>query len=189
MRILVLLLGLLALVAGCAAPAVPVPTLDEQPPPAAVAAPTRIEVPAIDARGDLVPLGLNDDGTLAVPPVEEPMVPSWFDRGPRPGEIGPAVIAGHVNGLVDGQAGQPGIFARLHEMQPGELVHIDRADGTRVMFEVTSVERVPKDAFPTEAVYGDTPGPELRLITCGGAFDRAAGSYVDNWVVYATVVE
>ncbi|MBP2370204.1 class F sortase [Pseudonocardia parietis] len=184
MRHLALLLGLLALVAGCAAPAVPIPTFDDAPPPGTIAGPTRVEVPAIDARGELVPLGLNDDGTLAVPPVEEPQVPSWFDRGPRPGEPGPAVIAGHVNG-----GGQPGIFARLHELERGELVHVDRADGSRVTFEVTRVERVAKDAFPTEAVYGDTPGPELRLITCGGVFDRAAASYTDNWVVFATIVE
>lgn len=181
MRLLALLA--LLLLAGCSQ-AVPIPTFAPTGPPP-VALPTRVEIPAIGASGDLLHLGLNPDGTLTVPDVTDPLTPSWYDRGPRPGQRGPAVLAGHVDGRVDGRSGQPGIFARLGELEPGDVVHVDRADGTRATFEVTGVESYPKDAFLTEAVYGDTAGAELRLITCSGEFDRAERSYKDNTVVFA----
>lgn len=180
--LLVALAGMLAL-AGCAStppPPVPVPTFGAADPP--VAPPTRIEIPAIGAAGDLVALGLNPDGTLAVPPVTTPGVPSWYKLGPRPGQIGPAVVAGHVDG-----GGQPGIFADLDQLAPGDPVLIDRADGTRVTFTVTGVEQYPKDQFPTGKVYGDSARPELKLITCGGSFDEAADSYRDNIVATAVL--
>lgn len=180
-----LLAAFLLLLAGCSAPAPAVPVPGEL---GQVATPTRIEIPAIDVAHDLIALGLNPDDTLAVPPVDQPAVPSWYDRGPRPGEPGPAVIAGHVNGEVNGQAGQPGVFADLHSLAPGDEIHIDRADGSQVTFAVDRVEQYPKDAFPTAEVYGDTEAPELRLITCAGSFDHAERSYRDNIIVYATVV-
>jgi sortase (surface protein transpeptidase) len=129
----------------------------------------------------LVGLGLNADGTVEVPPVTAPMQAGWFAGGPRPGEPGPAVILGHVNG-----GGHAGIFARLHELKAGDEVLIGRSDGGSARFVVRRVDQVAKNEFPTDAVYGDTAGPELRLITCGGTFDRAAHSYRDNVIVYAS---
>ena len=104
----------------------------------------------------------------------------WYAQGTAPGASGPAVLTGHVDG-----GGAPAVFARLDELRPGDTVLVDRADGTTLRFAVTRASRHPKTAFPTEAVYAATTGPELRLITCGGAFDRAAGSYLDNVVVWA----
>jgi sortase (surface protein transpeptidase) len=92
------------------------------------------------------------------------------------------VILGHVNG-----GGQAGIFSRLHELTAGDEVLIRRTDDTTLRFTVTRVDKVPKTHFPTDEVYGDTAGPELRLITCGGSFDRNAHSYRDNVIVYATI--
>ncbi|HWE88076.1 MAG TPA: sortase, partial [Pseudonocardiaceae bacterium] len=106
-------------------------------------------------------------------------VGGWFD-GPTPGEIGPAVILGHVDGDR-----QIGIFYRLHELVAGDQIVVTRQDGSMVTFAVTSVQQVPKTAFPTDQGYGNTTDPELRLITCGGSFNRAERSYVDNVIVYA----
>lgn len=148
----------------------------------AAALPVALSIPAIEADSSLVPLGLNPDGSVQVPPVDTPMQAGWYDGGAAPGEPGPAVLLGHVDG--DKQAG---IFFRLHELTPGARVLVTRADGSVLTFTVTKVDKVSKTTFPTEAVYGPTKDPELRLVTCGGAFDYAAHSYVDNIIVYATL--
>jgi sortase (surface protein transpeptidase) len=170
-----------ALLAGCAAPNISAPPLPATSTTAAtVVVPAEIDIPRIGARSSLVGLGLAADGTVETPPVEAPMQAGWFTGAPKPGEPGPAVVLGHVNG-----GGQAGIFARLHELAPGDEVLVRRTDGTVAKFAVTRVDQVPKADFPTEAVYGDTEGPELRIITCGGTFDQAARSYRDNVIVYA----
>jgi hypothetical protein len=147
-----------------------------------VSVPVAMRIPKIGAQSSLVQLGLNPDGSVQVPPVSDPMQAGWYAGGAAPGEVGPAVLLGHVDG---GQ--RAGIFFRLHELAPGDDVFVTRKDGVVLHFTVTARTEVPKDAFPTEAVYGRTTAPELRLITCGGSFDRAAHSYVDNIVVYATL--
>jgi sortase (surface protein transpeptidase) len=154
------------------------------PAPLAASAPTRVTVPSISAESSLVPTGLKQDGSLEVPPVSEPMQASWFDQSPTPGEVGPSVVLGHVNG-----GGQPGIFANLKDVVAGSQVFIDRTDGQRAVFEVSRVDTIPKDSFPTDAVYNDTANPQLRLITCGGDYDRSARSYLSNVIVYADFVE
>ncbi|SFK41086.1 LPXTG-site transpeptidase (sortase) family protein [Amycolatopsis sacchari] len=146
----------------------------------AVADPSAVDIPKIGAHSSLVPLGVNADGTVQVPPVETPQQAGWYHEGPPPGDVGPAVILGHVDGK-----GQKGVFYRLHELKPGDEVTVSRVDGSVARFSVTRVDQVDKDQFPTEAVYGDTSDPELRLITCGGSFDHAAHSYRDNIIVYA----
>lgn len=144
------------------------------------AAPTRVRVPSIEVESELVRLGVDADQVL-VPPTDFGTA-GWFAEGPAPGETGPAVIAGHVDS-TDG----PAVFFRLRELRPGDEVLVDRADGSTARFEVRSVQRYPKDAFPTEEVYGPTPRAELRLITCGGVFDTDERSYRDNVVVTAVL--
>ncbi|WP_380169671.1 class F sortase [Jannaschia sp. R86511] len=144
-------------------------------------APVSLQVPAIDVDlTSLVPLGLADDGTIEVP--EDPDDAGWLTAGPPPGTTGPAVIAGHVDSR-DG----PAVFSRLSELAEGDQVTVGLADGSTVTYVVTGSETYPKDEFPTERVYGPAPAPVLRLITCGGDFDRAESSYVDNVVVYAVL--
>lgn len=173
-----------ALLGGCAAPNISAPPLSTTAATAtSAAAPAEIEIPRIAATSSLVELGLDADQRVEVPPVDQPMQAGWFTGAPKPGEPGPALVLGHVNG-----GGQAGIFARLNELAAGDEVLVKRTDGTVVTFRVTRVDQVPKADFPTEDVYGDTPGPELRLITCGGTFDRGAHSYRDNVIVYATIV-
>ncbi|PTR30283.1 sortase family protein [Rhodococcus sp. OK519] len=144
--------------------------------------PARIVIPAIGVDSDLVDLGLEPDGALQVPPGAFPA--GWYSGSPVPGEIGPAIVAGHVD-----WDGEPGVFLRLHELSPGDRVDAVRSDGVTARFRVARVERYAKAAFPTAAVYGDIDYPGLRLITCGGEFDTAARSYRDNTVVYAELVE
>ena len=133
--------------------------------------PVSLDIPKIKAKSTLISLGLAPDGTVALPPVNTPMQASWFNGSPTPGEIGPSVIFGRVDG--DRQAG---IFLRLHELTEGDLIFVHRADGSTATFEVSKVAEVPKDAFPTDAVRGNTPDAELRLVTCGGS---------DNIIVFA----
>jgi sortase (surface protein transpeptidase) len=145
--------------------------------------PASMRIPSIGAASTLVPLGQNPDGTVQVPPVSTPMQAGWYVGSSAPGQQGPAVLLGHVDGDR-----QTGIFFRLHELTPGATVQITRQDGSVLTFSVTKVDKVAKSSFPTDAVYGPTSDPELRLLTCGGAFDQAAHSYVDNVIVYAKLV-
>ncbi|WP_410811009.1 class F sortase [Micromonospora sp. 067-2] len=139
--------------------------------------PTRVRVPRIGVDSALTVLGLDRAGAL-IPPVDFDTA-GWYGGGPAPGDTGPAVLAGHL----DSRRG-PGVFARLGELRPGDEVEVWRG-GQRVSFRVTGSLRTRKDRFPTAAVYGPTPGPELRLVTCGGAFDKRRGHYTDNVVVFA----
>lgn len=143
--------------------------------------PVRIAIPAIGVDSGLMELGLESNGALEVPPGGFPA--GWYSGSPVPGELGPAIIAGHVD-----WGGEPGVFYRLHELAPGDEITADRADGVTAVFRVASVERYAKAAFPTAEVYGDIDHPGLRLITCGGEFDTAADSYRDNTVVFADLV-
>jgi hypothetical protein len=146
----------------------------------AAPAPVAIEVPAIGLRRPLVTLGVEPDGSMEAP--RDYQAVGWFRSGPRPGEHGPAVIAGHV----DSKTG-PAAFARLHELRAGDEVRVTGRDGSVARFVVRARQHYAKRAFPTERVFGPTAGPELRLVTCTGAFDRDRQSYVENLVVFATL--
>jgi hypothetical protein len=163
-----------------AAPATPGPPTTAAALARAPSPPVRISIPAIGVSAAVVRLGLKRDGTLEVPDFD---VTGWYAGGPAPGETGPAVIAGHI----DSHRG-PAVFHRLRELRPGQEVTVARRDGSSVRFAVDGVAQYPKDAFPTEAVFGPAPEPLLRLITCGGAFDRSRRSYRDNVVVTARLV-
>jgi sortase (surface protein transpeptidase) len=188
-------LALSLVLAGCSDP-VALPTFDggnqaqysvpsaSASAPAEVSAPESISIPKIGAESTLEHVGLIN-GEIDIPPATQPEQAAWWDGTPRPGEVGPAVILGHVDGEIDGRAGQPGVFFKLHTLTAGDVVDIAREDGSTVRFEIYKVERVAKDEFPNDRVYGNTSGPELRLITCGGVFNRSAGHYVDNVIAYA----
>jgi sortase (surface protein transpeptidase) len=143
--------------------------------------PVYLTIPAIGVRAPVTTLGLNRNGTLQVP--GNTVVTGWYTNSPPPGATGSAVIAGHV----DSRAG-PGVFFWLRDLRTGERIYVRRADGTMAIFIVTKVQLYAKNAFPTAAVYGSVPDAELRLITCGGTFDYARGSYLSNVVVYARLL-
>jgi hypothetical protein len=145
------------------------------------ARPLYIEIPVLAVARPLGELSADPDtGELSAP--ADPAMPGWFASGVIPGDIGPAVVGGHV----DSRNG-PGVFFELERLRPTDLIMITRSDGRKIRFAVTAVHRYPKDRFPTAAVYGATPVPQLRLVTCGGRFDSRARSYPDNVIVDAVV--
>ncbi len=146
--------------------------------------PVAIDIPSIGVHSSLLSLGLNADGTVQVPSGTSYDEAGWYRFSPTPGSLGPAVILGHVSG-----AGHASVFFRLGDLRPGNRVRVTRRDGSIAAFEVTGVRRFPKDHFPTQLVYGNTNQAALRLITCGGSFDFSTGHYVDNVVVFATLVD
>jgi hypothetical protein len=146
--------------------------------PGSASVPVRLVIPEIGVATRLVRLGLEPDGGMQVP--EDFGDAGWFASGPVPGQVGPAVIAGHV----DSKTG-PAVFYRLRELRPGQAILVERADGARLRFLVEQARSYPKAGFPTAAVFGPVPSAALRLITCTGDFDRARGSYRDNLVVFA----
>jgi hypothetical protein len=156
-------------------------------PPRPVAAlgrsrPVHLDLPTIGVHTPLMSLGLNPDGTVEVPPLTRHAPAGWYRYLASPGELGPAVLLGHVDSAADG----PAVFFRLGALRPGDPVAVRRADGTTVVFSVDRVAGYPKSAFPTRAVYGAVDRPGLRLVTCGGSFDHARRSYRGVVVVYAT---
>lgn len=158
------------------------PVTESGPDAAGVAEPVRLVVPRIGVDSRLLRLGLARDGEVEVP--RSPYLAGWYDGGPAPGDVGPAVLLGHV----DSQSG-PGVFFRLRQLRAGDAVAVTGRDGATRRFVVTAVERYPKDRFPSERVYGPTPFRQLRLVTCGGAFDRSRGHYRDNIVAFAKMVD
>jgi sortase (surface protein transpeptidase) len=161
------------------APTAPIVAAPQTAQPVRAAAPTALTIPEIGVSTRLTTLGLTAQGAVQVPPTAS--VAGWYTRSPRPGAVGPAIILGHIDSYQG-----PGVFFRLAGLSYGDPVYIRRSDGSEVEFRVTAVESYLKDHFPTRAVYGPTPDAELRLITCGGAFDSATGHYLSNIVVYAT---
>lgn len=146
--------------------------------------PTHLAIPAIGVESDLLDLGLNADRSVAVPPYEEDSKAGWYTHSPTPGELGPAILLGHVRSAQYG----PAVFFDLGALHRGDLVSVTRADRTVAVFQVDAVVDYPKDRFPTRAVYGNTDHAALRLITCGGGFDVDTGSYRNNIVAFASLV-
>ncbi|ARF82179.1 class F sortase [Kitasatospora aureofaciens] len=179
------------------APAVPVPSATAAKPaaptarPAAPAAipgapalkrskPTRLRIPQIGVEAPFTELTLNPAGQLNPPPPDNKNLVGWYRDGVTPGERGSAVVAGHVDTTKG-----PAVFLLLSLLVPGNKVEVSREDGTVAVFNVDSVQTFAKDAFPDQKVYGKTPDAQLRLITCGGAYDKKRRDYLDNVVVFA----
>ncbi len=146
-------------------------------PPAPAGAPVGISIPAIGVDAPVTGVGLRSDGAMEVPAVD---LAGWYELGPRPGDPGPAVIVGHV----DSRRG-PAVFYRLRQLHQGERILVRRAGGTTSAFTVETVEQQSKSTLPVGRIWNRTTEPVLRLITCGGSFDRASGHYRDNVIVYA----
>lgn len=145
------------------------------------ATPVRVEIPAIGVSSGLEDLHRGSAGELDPP--EDWDSAGWFSDGIVPGQVGPAVIAGHVDSPTSAA-----VFYRLDELVAGDRITVRMSDGSERVFQVQRSERAAKSAFPTSDVYGTSPTPALRLITCDGTFDTATGHYTDNLIVFATLV-
>ncbi|WP_433544305.1 class F sortase (plasmid) [Streptomyces sp. CA-294286] len=163
-------------------PAVPKPVRASHPPLPRSSA-TKLSVPAMTIEAPITGLGLDRAGRLATPPVDNPRLAGWYRDGPSPGEAGTALIVGHR----DTRTG-PAIFLNLNALDPGDTVSVLRADRRTAVFTVDAVRTYKKEAFPDAEVYGKTRRPELRLLTCGGKFDRKTG-YTANVVVFAHLTD
>jgi sortase (surface protein transpeptidase) len=161
---------------GAAAAAAPT---DNRVAPMPRSVPTRLLIPRIGVDSTLMHLGLKADGSLETPPGAFPA--GWFTGAPTPGQIGPAIIVGHV------RYNTPGVFARLTDLRHGDRIDVRRKDGRTASFRVARLERFAKSAFPTKKVYGNIDHPGLRLITCGG-LDARTNHYDENVVVFADLV-
>lgn len=142
---------------------------------------TRVSIPAIGVSSDIELLTLDSMGAL-LPPVDFNRA-GWYSGGVIPGQIGPAIIAGHIDSIT-----APAVFANLHKMTPGMKILVSLSNGTVLTFAADRSEVVPKTQFPSSSVYGTVPTPQLRVITCDGNFNHATGHYDDNLVVFATLV-
>jgi len=144
--------------------------------------PRRLAIPKIGVLAPLMALGVDSRREIQTPPLSRPNQAGWYKHGPIPGEQGPSVVLGHVN-TKKGAA----VFSRLKEISRGDKIKVSRSDGSLAEFTVDGVEQVSKAAFPSKRVYGNTGEATLRLITCGGVYNRATGHYTDNIIVYATL--
>ncbi|MEV4169730.1 class F sortase [Nonomuraea sp. NPDC049709] len=144
------------------------------------ARPAAVYIPSIGVAAPLMELGLDANGAIQNPPFDPPNLAGWYRYGPVPGQRGAAVITGHL----DTRTG-PAVFARLKDVKRGDQVQVLRADRSVAVFVVDKVEHTPKRRFPAKKVYAKLAYPGLRLVTCGGTFDRRAHSYEDNTIVYA----
>lgn len=143
--------------------------------------PVKLTVPDVGIDTSLIQLGQNEDGSLEVP--ESYDVAGWYTGSPTPGEVGPSIIVGHVDNY-QGAA----VFYRLKELRPGQMITINREDGSVANFSVTQVAQFDQNNFPTDAVYGNIDHAGLRLITCGGPFDQVNQRYTQNTVIYAAYI-
>jgi sortase (surface protein transpeptidase) len=143
--------------------------------------PVLLRIPAIGVAVPLSTLGLNPDGTVQVP--TDFAQPGWYRLGPSPGQIGSAVILGHVDSYQG-----PAVFFQLRSLHVGDAVEVTLADGVVAHFAVTAVAMYSKAQFPPQQVYGSHGYAALQLVTCGGQFDRATGHYLSNVVVYTDLV-
>jgi hypothetical protein len=169
------------LAAGAHAPAGRITGPAARSGPGTVARPVWLVIPAIGVSTSVVRLGLTAQNTLQVPPT--PAVVGWYTGSPRPGDIGSSVIVGHIDSKLG-----PGVFFNLRQLKRGQFIYVIRANQTVGVFEVTSLHMYRKSRFPRNEVYGPVPDAELRLITCGGTFDYATGSYLSNVVAYADLI-
>jgi len=145
--------------------------------------PVSVAIPEIGVRSRLLRLGLNPDGTIAVPSLlTSADEAAWYKYSATPGQPGTAVIEGHVDSYHG-----PAVFYRLGALRPGNRIEVTLADGVTAVFLVTGVREYAKDEFPAKIVYGQAGYPALRLITCGGDFDPATGHYLSSVVVFASL--
>ncbi len=144
--------------------------------------PTHITIPAVSIDAAIMPVGQDTDGSIQMPPLFD-WTTGWYDLSPTPGQLGPAIIVGHVD-TYKGVS----VFWNLRNLNPGDLINVARADGSTATFKVQSLQQFDQNNFPTQEVYGNIDYAGLRLITCGGTFDQSTASYTENTVVFASLV-
>lgn len=145
--------------------------------------PVNIKIASVGIESNIKPVGKKSDGTMETPPLYE-HITGWYKHGPTPGEIGPSIIVGHVDTYKG-----PSVFYRLKQMKPGDIIEVTRADNKVVKFKVTGLQQFEQNEnFPTEKVYGNIDHAGIRLITCGGTYNKKTQKYSHNTVVFGKAV-
>jgi Sortase domain len=137
--------------------------------------PILLVVPAANISVALDHLRINPQGHIDVSSDTESA--GWWRKKQK---RSPLVIAGHL----DSKTG-PAVFYHVQDLRFGDQIFLSFDDGSNASYTVRQVERVDKDKFPSQRIYNSGSG-EVRLVTCGGKFNRHTGHYEDNIVVYAT---
>ncbi|KOG66787.1 peptidase C60 sortase A and B [Streptomyces griseoflavus] len=150
------------------------------PPPMPASRPLRVRIPSLGVNAPLTGLGLDENGSLATPPEGDRNLAGWYENGTTPGSTGTSLIAGHV----DTRSG-PAVFYNLGALKKNHTIEVVRADGRTAVFSIDAVEVYDGNDFPDKKVYGPADRPELRLITCGGGFNKARQEYLGNVVAFA----
>ncbi|MFJ4472457.1 class F sortase [Streptomyces sp. NPDC089424] len=160
----------------------PVAALPPAAEPLTGARPQRLDIPGLGIQAPVVARGLDAQGAVDPPPYDQPGVVGWYGAGTEPGAAGTALMVGHLDTET-----RPAVFHALSALRPGQTVRVVRDDGKVAQFTVEDVTVLDRDRFDAQQAYGtrESGRAELRLITCGGTFDRAAGSYTANVVVSA----
>lgn len=180
---LLILVGVFAVGLGLGRLSVATGPPDPAPAAAGPDAPIRVRIPTLEVDAAVHPVGLDERGAIAAPPLSRAHEAGWYAAGPAPGQHGAAVVVGHID-----DADGPAVFHRLPELREGARIEVTRRDGGFAAFEVAKVASYPKDRLPSE-VYGDFDDRELRLITCGGEWVGGSTGYADNVVVFARLVD
>jgi sortase (surface protein transpeptidase) len=155
----------------------------DTPPTLPYSVPTHVDIPAVNLHADVITVGLNADDTIGTPSLSNAKVAAWYDRSPTPGQMGSAILDAHVDSAL--MSDYRGAFFYLGLAKPGMAIDVTRADHSVAVFTIDEVQTTLKANFPTDKVYAATPYAGLRLITCGGDYDKQTHEYLGNTIVYA----
>jgi len=153
------------------------------PPALPYSVPTHVDIPAVNLHAPVITVGLNADDTIGTPPLSNAKVAAWYNRSPTPGQLGSAILDAHVDSSL--MSDYRGAFFYLGLTKPGMTIYVTRADHSVAVFTIDEVQTALKADFPTDKVYAATPYAGLRLITCGGDYDKQTHEYLGNTIVYA----
>lgn len=150
---------------------------------ASTSLPERLIIPAIDVNANVQYVGIAYSGNMMVPNNFTDV--GWYKYGPVPGQVGSAVIDGHVdNGL-----GLAGVFKHLEDIKVGDDVYVETKTGQRLQFVVTDIETYPYKHAPTKLIFGQDDVPRLNLITCEGDWVQGGHTYDHRIVVFTKLAE
>jgi len=147
---------------------------------ATAGSPTRISIPDIGVDAAFEFVGLTDDGAMDVP--KNPAAVAWFSPGPRPGEVGSAVVAGHYGPWKDGRKS---VFDKLHTLQKGDSIYVTDTKGEIIVFVVREIRTYDPYADATDVFFSSDGKAHLNLVTCEGVWDEAIQGYSKRLVVFA----
>lgn len=140
--------------------------------------PMRLKIPRINVDAAVEDVGLTPGGAMDVP--KGPSDVAWFDLGPRPGEVGSAVIAGH-EGWKDNIAA---VFDDLYKLRAGDELSVEDAEGTTTTFVVRNVRIYDQNADAADVFDSSDGKAHLNLVTCEGVWNAAQKSYSNRFVVF-----